>query len=120
MALLVIGLWPRHVDERIDVVGSWYGRWLMDRGLTYRQTYDLIEGLANVAMYVPFGIIVAWVLTRFRWWGTVASALVVSGAIELIQAVARPDRTASLVDVLHNTLGAALGASLVVLLARRR
>ncbi len=118
--LLVIGLWPTHVDQGIDVLTTWYGRWLLERGLTPLQVYDLVEGAANVAMYVPLGVIVAAVLPRWRWWGAVAAGLVTSTAIELAQAVARPGRTAALIDVVHNTLGAAIGAALVLLALQLR
>jgi VanZ family protein len=46
--------------------------------------------------------------------------LAVSSAIEILQDVARPGRTASWADVAANTAGAALGGALVVLWRARR
>lgn len=113
-ALAVVALWPTHVDSGYDVVDTFVGRWLLDRGLTVVEAYRLIEFWANVALYVPLGVLAMMLSARSRWWQAVTLAVVVSGAFEVLQAVARPGRTASVDDVVANTLGAAVGAAAAV------
>lgn len=115
MGLAVIALWPTHVDSQISVVdGTFLGRWLLDLGLSQGTAYRLMEFSANVLLYVPLGAIALLLVPRPAWWRAVALALTISVAFELLQAGLRPERTASVGDVVANTLGAALGAGLVV------
>ena len=76
-------------------------------------TYDRAQFLANVAMFVPVGMIAAMWLPR-RWW-IVAALLTVglSAGIEFTQLVALPSRVADPMDVASNGLGGFLGATLV-------
>ncbi|QCR43024.1 VanZ family protein [Curtobacterium sp. SGAir0471] len=76
-------------------------------------TYDRVEFLANIGMFVPVGMIAALWLPR-RWWlaGAVV-AVVLSVGIELAQARFLPYRVADPRDVLSNGLGGLLGATLV-------
>ncbi len=76
-------------------------------------TYERTEFLANIAMFVPVGMLAALWLPR-RWWilgALVAVAL--STGIEVAQAVYLPYRVADPRDVLSNGLGGLLGATLV-------
>ncbi len=114
VALLAIGLWPTHVDRNVDVLDSPPARWLQDRGISPDGAYALIEMSANVALFLPLGVLAMMLFPRLTWTRTVLTALLVSGLIELLQALARPGRTANATDVLANALGAAMGAALVL------
>ncbi len=117
VVLAVIAMWPSHVDSGINVVdGTFVGRWLLAQNLSYAQAYDLIQFSANVLLYLPLGVLAMLVAPRTRWWHAVAVALAVSTVFELLQAMLRPGRTADASDVIANTLGAAVGAGLVVLM----
>lgn len=75
-------------------------------------SYDRTEFLANIAMFVPVGMLAAAWLPR-RWW--VLGALVavaLSSGIELYQGAYLPDRVSDPRDVLSNGLGGLLGATL--------
>jgi VanZ family protein len=121
VSLLVIGLWPSHVDQNFNVVGLAPVQWFMHGfDLTRSQTYDVVEFSANVALFVPLGVFAMTWSPRSRWIHAVLLGLAVSGAIELTQEVARPDRTASWTDVAANTTGASLGAALVLVWLWRR
>lgn len=113
LALAVIALWPNHVDSAFDVNQTFVGQWLLDRGLTNDEAYSLIEFWSNVALYGPLGIFAMAMLPTLRWWQAVVLAIAVSGTFELLQGLL-PGRTASAQDVVANTLGAAIGAGLVV------
>ncbi|SDQ41438.1 VanZ like family protein [Curtobacterium sp. UNCCL20] len=76
-------------------------------------TYERTEFLANIAMFVPVGMLAALWLPR-RWWflGAVVG-VALSAGIEVAQAVYLPARVADPRDVLSNGLGGLLGATVV-------
>jgi glycopeptide antibiotics resistance protein len=81
-----------------------HGAWL---------TYDRTEFLANVAMFVPVGMIAAAWLPRRAWFVGAFIGVALSVGIELAQAVYLPYRVADPRDVLSNGSGGLLGATLV-------
>jgi glycopeptide antibiotics resistance protein len=116
VALLFVGLWPTHIDKNVDVVGSPPVQWIIRHlDLSQLQAYNLVEVTANVALFVPLGALAMMWSEHRRWLHAVLLGLAVSGAVELMQDVFRPGRTASWVDVLANTVGTALGAALIAL-----
>jgi VanZ family protein len=119
IGLLLVGLWPTHVDGQVDVLDSAPARWLEHRGISAGRTYWLIETGSNVLLFVPFGVLAMLLSVRLTVGRTVLLGLVFSGAIEIAQAVVRPGRTASAQDVVANVLGVAIGAGLVAVWRRR-
>lgn len=77
---------------------------LSDGALTWSET----EVLANVALFVPFGFLLAIGLGRV--WPAVTLCLMTSAAIEWVQYAALPSRVPTLDDVVHNTVGGLVGA----------
>jgi glycopeptide antibiotics resistance protein len=80
--------------------------------------YVVLEILANVAMFVPFGVLVWLAFARPRWWLVVLFGFVTTATIELVQST-MPTRYSTVSDVVANTLGAATGVFLVRVLADR-
>ncbi|MBB3158771.1 glycopeptide antibiotics resistance protein [Microbacterium proteolyticum] len=79
-------------------------------------TYSGVEFTANVAMFVPLGLlVVAW---GGRWWHGILGGLVVSAGIETWQLLMLPGRVADVRDLVANTLGAALGIGAAVVFSR--
>ncbi|MBO0985082.1 VanZ family protein [Rathayibacter sp. SD072] len=114
-ALAAIAFWPVPVDSALrGCLGRLLAR--LDRlGLGFVD-YDLIEHAANVALFVPLGLLVALHL-RARWAGlAVLLGAVTSIVIETGQLLFLEARYARTDDVLMNTMGAALGTLLGVLL----
>lgn len=72
-----------------------------------------VEFALNVAMFVPPVVVAALLLPRIRWSEWVVIAFVVSGAVELVQGLLLPDRSATFSDVVANTLGGLIAAVLV-------
>ena len=89
-----------------------------DVGL-WRQLIGPGEFVANLLLFVPVGVVLAFIVGTRRWWLAVALCVVGSIAIELVQG-ALPGRVSDLRDVVANTLGGALGVLVVVLISRRR
>lgn len=108
--LAAIAFWSTPVDagysgELDRVIG-----WLARHGLGVID-YAVVESTANVALFVPLGLLAALpVRARWSWWAVVLGAAV-STVIETTQLLLLPARFASAHDVLMNTLGAAVGAA---------
>ncbi|MDT0156392.1 VanZ family protein [Microbacterium sp. ARD32] len=81
-------------------------------------SYSKLELAANVALFAPLGLLLALALRRGLVWLGLLLLPAFSGCIELAQAVFLPDRTASVWDVVGNSLGGWAGLlAAVVLLA---
>ena len=84
----------------------------------YESAYVVLEILANVAMFVPFGVLVWLAFARPRWWLVVLFGFATTVTIELVQTT-MPTRYSTVSDVIANTLGAFIGVFLVRALAGR-
>lgn len=121
VALAAIVFWPSPVDRPVDGALMNVIQWLHSHGLPqWFVGYRKVEFAANIAMFIPFGVILALRLPRRRWWLAVVLAAALSGAVELAQALFLPDRVPAWSDIVANTSGALLGALLVVALRSMR
>jgi len=77
------------------------------------------EFWANVAVFVPGPVLAALALPRVRPVRWALLGLLASCLVETVQGLVLPARSATLVDVVANTLGACLGALLAAVLVRR-
>ncbi|GAA3679277.1 hypothetical protein GCM10022237_43200 [Nocardioides ginsengisoli] len=111
------------VVARLTLADPSAGRWAFDLGWRAadvasdgRLTWTQTEALANVALFVPAGLLLAIVLGR----PLVAAALTVlaSACIELAQQRFFPSRVADVADVWHNGLGGVIGALVAVPFSR--
>ncbi|WZH39013.1 MAG: VanZ family protein [Microbacterium enclense] len=81
-------------------------------------TFDVVEFTANVAMFLPLGLLaIAW---GGRWWHGVLMGALVSATIETVQLLFLPTRVADVRDVVANTLGAVIGVAIAGAVSRRR
>ncbi len=94
----------RFVSERFDVSLS--------------TTYTLFEFTANIALFVPFGLLVAAGWPRTNAWWIILLGFAASAAIELVQTML-PSRYPTLSDVIANTLGTIIGCCAVRLFAQK-
>jgi hypothetical protein len=83
---------------------------VMSRASNGRLDWSQTEVLANIALFVPAGFLLAIVLGRA--WASAALCVLASAGIELAQQRYFPSRVPSLADVEHNGLGGAIGALL--------
>ena len=81
--------------------------------------YSMIEEAANVALFVPLGMLGVLAGGRRRWWLVALAGTAMSAAVELAQGAFLPARVASLTDVATNGLGALVGAALAALVGLR-
>ncbi len=82
------------------------------------------EFLCNVVILAPVSALGSLIWVRSTWRDWTAYAFVLAGAVELSQGLLLPERTASDVDIVANTLGGLGGAAAVGLwrwaISRRR
>ena len=118
VGLVRVTLWPRlGPDDTFDLVRTVLA-WLNAHG--FPLSFSVTEFLANIALFVPFGILVG-LLSRLRPWTVVGLGLATSAVIELAQLLFLPDRVSDVRDLVANTLGTAVGvAVLLAVRARRR
>lgn len=107
--VLFVVFWPVPIDRPVQDTLHRALAWMHGHGVPGWFDYGLVEWLANVAMFVPWGAFGAVVLASRRWWLVVLAALLASSAIETAQLLLLDARFASPADVGANTLGAALG-----------
>ncbi|WP_408897795.1 VanZ family protein [Nocardioides sp. R1-1] len=105
------------VIARLTLADPSAGRWAFDlagaaawRASEGRLDWSETEVLANIALFVPAGLLLAVVLGRPLLAALVTVA--VSAGIELAQHAFLPSRVPALADVAHNGLGGLLGALL--------
>jgi glycopeptide antibiotics resistance protein len=78
-------------------------------------TFNLLEFVANVLMFLPFGLFFVLLLGRGRWWLAIALGVTLTLGIEFAQQYI-PQRVSDPRDILSNSLGAAIGTLLALAL----
>jgi glycopeptide antibiotics resistance protein len=115
LVLGAIGLWKSPVDQHFAVVRLRPVVWMADLlGLTVPQSYTAVEAGANVVLFIPLGALVLLWRRDWTWLHATLVAFATTALIETGQQVLRPERFASMSDIVANTLGGAVGALLVV------
>ena len=79
------------------------------------------ELLSNIALFVPYGILLPTAFRRLRWWAVDLIALGTTLVIELVQPFV--GRSFDVDDIIANTLGAVIGCALtklVIMIASRK
>lgn len=82
-------------------------------------TIETLEFVANIALFVPLGVLGVLLLGRRRWWLVLLVGVVLTGVIEAAQ-FGIPNRVPDVRDLLANTLGTAVGIVLALLPRRAR
>jgi VanZ family protein len=114
----IVTLTPHSVDRGVYP--------LLMRGVLFVQhhgapgfRYSMIEESANVAMFVPLGMLGVLAFGIRRWWAVALAATALSACVELAQGAFLPERVASLTDVAANSAGAVIGVALAAVVAAR-
>lgn len=123
LVVAFIVFWPVPVDRPAQdalprLLESWHAA-----GVPHWVNYRLIEWLANVIMFVPWGVLGTLLLARRWWWVVPFSGLLASAAVETAQYLFLPARFASTADIVANTLGTMLGfvaTAIVIFCVRHR
>jgi glycopeptide antibiotics resistance protein len=119
VAVGVIVFAPQPDAERFTGIVAIVARVLEPLGIPFELGYPVLEFGANIALFVPFGMLVPLIAPLWHPWLVIASGLATSCLIEFTQ-TALPSRFPTASDLLANTLGTALGVALLALLMRLR
>ncbi|MFL6088536.1 MAG: VanZ family protein [Aeromicrobium sp.] len=95
--LLVVALSPIPVEDLLHI--------RLDETSHHRA-----EIIANIALFIPFGVMGTWLVRRVGW--VIAAGIATSALIELAQLTWSPGRVAELADVVKNGLGTVIGCGL--------
>lgn len=120
VGLALVGFWPTPVDRPIQGTLASLLASLHRFGAPGWFDYRFVEASANVAMFVPLGILAAIVLPAKSWWQLAGIGLLTSICMELGQLLFISSRYASYLDVVTNSVGAVMGILTVRLFARLR
>lgn len=83
-------------------------------------TFGRLESIANIGLFVPWGVAATLAVGARRWWAVAWASIVFSILIETWQLLVFPEtRVASLADVAANSIGGFLGAFGVYLVGKR-
>lgn len=110
--ILLVTLWPSPVDRPISPELHQAIDTAHAQGMPEQVDYSLVEWLANIALFLPLGVMIG--LTLRRWWllSGVAAALALPVMVEVLQGSFLPERTSSGLDVLANAIGAIIAVAL--------
>ncbi|MCC3277248.1 VanZ family protein [Arthrobacter sp. zg-Y40] len=117
--------WPSPIDRPAAAFLQDTALRLYELGLPPWFDYARLEWSANVALFIPFGLLAGLILPRRYVWLAGVCGIAASIGIETAQSVFLPLRYATVNDVAANSIGAVFGAGLAYLLharprARRR
>ena len=116
VALALIVFLPARDAGRVTGIVGWAADLVAMWGIPREAAVIVFEFLANVALFVPFGLLVSTAAPRWSPWAIIGLGCLVSVTIELVQ-LGIPSRVPTISDVIANTAGAAFGC--VVVLRRR-
>jgi glycopeptide antibiotics resistance protein len=114
-ALAWLTLTPSDASERTFSLLHRIVRTLQSDARTEFLTYDRVEFMANVVLFVPMGVFVVLLLGRRLWWAGIFAGVLASCWIELAQGIWLSDRVSDPRDLVSNGLGTLLGVLLALL-----
>ncbi|TNB70514.1 VanZ family protein [Arthrobacter sp. BB-1] len=112
IALSVIASWPSPVDQPVQGQLAAVLDYLHHNGIPSWFNYKFVEASANVALFVPLGIVSSLAFPDKCWWQVGAFGLLISGCMELGQLLFLHNRFSTPQDLVTNTSGVVMGALL--------
>lgn len=114
--LLFVGftVWlPATVSAKVTGLVGLLAHWIADRGIaSFHSSAVVLEFLANVALFVPIGLLLPLAWTRLKLWQVVLVGAAMTVMIETVQG-SMPSRSPTISDLIANTLGTFIGAAIV-------
>lgn len=118
--VLALIVWlPDSAASRVTGIVFRLARFVSEHaGVSLSTSYTVFEFAANIALFIPFGLLIAAAWPRTNAWWIILLGFSASAAIELVQTLL-PSRYPTLSDVIANMLGAIIGCCAVRLFAPR-
>lgn len=112
VALALVAFWPTPVDRPVAGTLAQVLNFLHSRGIPSWFNYKFVEASANVLLFIPLGLAGSFAFPGRQWWQIGLLGLLTSCCMELGQLLFLYYRSATPQDLVTNTLGAVIGASL--------
>ena len=103
--LALVGFWPSPVDKPVQGEIAGFLFLIHSLGVPGWIGYGSVEASANVALFIPLGVLAALAFPGKPWWQIGALGLLVSGFMELGQLLFLHSRFPSPLDLATNTAG---------------
>ncbi|MDR7083188.1 glycopeptide antibiotics resistance protein [Arthrobacter ginsengisoli] len=116
--LALVGFWPSPVDQPVQGQVAGFLFFIHTLGVPGWIGYGFVEASANVALFVPLGVLAALAFPQKPWWQIGAFGLLVSGVMEFGQLLFLHSRFPSPLDLVTNTAGCLVGFLLATLFLR--
>lgn len=113
VALALVVFLPARDAGRVTGIVGWAADLVAAWGIPREPAAIAFEFLANVMLFVPFGLLLSAAAPRWSPWAIIGAGALVSILIELVQ-LGIPSRVASVSDVFANTAGTAVGCLVVL------
>lgn len=118
VGLALIVFLPASVAGRVTGIAFRIARFVSDlTGISLSTSNTIFEFLANIALFVPLGLLLAVGWPRVRPWVIILLGYSASATIELTQTLL-PSRVPTISDVVANTLGTIVGCVVVRVVMR--
>lgn len=82
---------------------------------SYDRPELLVSNIMNVLVFIPIGLLAGFLVRSIKWWEVLLIGVIISVSIELLQYCFKSGFS-ELDDVIHNTLGCAIGFGIVKLI----
>lgn len=113
VVLALIVFLPARDAGRVTGIVGWAADLVAMWGVPREPAAIVFEFLANVALFVPFGLLVSAAAPRWSPWAIIGLGCLVSITIELVQ-LGIPSRVPTISDIIANTAGTAFGCVVVM------
>jgi glycopeptide antibiotics resistance protein len=110
--LAFIAFWPSPVDQPVAGQLAAVLNFLHLHGIPAWVNYGFVEASANVALFVPLGVVSSLAFPHWSWWRVGVLGLLISCCMELGQLLFLHNRFPSPLDLVTNSSGAVIGALL--------
>lgn len=118
IAVLLLTWLPAEEAGKVTGIVAVLARLVAAWGAPFEAAYTVLEFAANIALFVPLGVLLVAGWQRIPAGVIVTVGCAASTVIELVQ-LALPSRYSTLSDVIANTLGTAVGLVIARALLRR-
>lgn len=119
IAVALIVWLPATAASKVTGIAFRLARYVSEHsGISLTTSYAVFEFLANIALFVPLGLLLVAAWPRSNAWVVLLLGYSASATIELVQTML-PSRYPTLSDVVANTIGTAIGCLAIRLFVQR-
>jgi VanZ family protein len=112
VALALIVFLPAREAGRVTGIVGWAADLVATWGVPREPAAVVFEFLANVVLFVPFGLLLSAAAPRWSPWAVIPLGCLFSVTIELVQ-LGIPSRVPAVSDVIANIAGVAMGYAMM-------